>query len=137
MHRAIAFNQQRFGKIHFLRGAAPASAARDEQRLGAGIRQHAGARAMRQYGGRLNPLYRLAVTRVDQVAIALAAEFKLALVIARRADSFAVMQLQRSKRPRLARMLDADAPGAVTVLPQRQHVAANIDQRIADALPLQ
>ena len=92
---------------------------------------------MRQDGDRLHALRRSSATRIDQVAITLAADFEIALVIARSPDGFAVMQLHRGNRPRFARMLNADTPRAITVLPQRQHIAADIDQRVVDALLFQ
>ena len=83
---------------------------------------------------RLYALCRLAGPRVEQMAIALAVAFEVALVIARGADGPAVRQLHRSDGAWLARMLDAHTPRPVAVLADSDDVAADIDQRALDAL---
>ena len=72
--------------------------------------------------------------RVEQVRIALTVELEIALVIAGGADRLAIGQLDGCQRPGLAGVLDADAPRLAALAAQRHDVAANIDQRILDAL---
>ena len=71
------------------------------------------------------------------MAVALAVEFEEALVVAGGADGFAVAQGQGGQRARFPRVLDADPPGLVALAAQRQHVAADVDQGVADATRLQ
>ena len=79
-----------------------------------------------------------AAARIEQVAVAPAVQFEIALVVARGADGLAVAQFQRGQRRAAdcARMLDADAPGLPPLAAERHDVAADVDQRVGDALCL-
>src|SRR3989338_5392527 len=91
-------------------------------------------RAARQDGHRLHALHGTPPARGDQGAIAHVAQREITLVVAGCADGLAVAQLQYRQRTGLARMLDADAPRTLAMLAQRKNIAADVDQRIADAL---
>src|SRR5690606_28512141 len=111
---------------------------REIRRLARRIRQRAGTGARGdQDGERLRAVRRLTGARVEQVRIALAIHLEEALVVARGADRLAVVERQRRQRRRLARMLDADAPGLVALLAERDDVAADVDQRVRHPLRAQ
>src|SRR5574343_421743 len=131
----LAIDAQDEANVHFPGHRAPAVRAGDEDRLGGGVGQGAGPGAGRdQHGDRLRVVGRVAVARVEQVGVALAVEFEVALVVAGGTDRFAVGQRHRGHRPRLARVLDADAPWFSLFAAERHDVAADVDQRVVDAL---
>ena len=76
----------------------------------------------------------IAGARVEQVGIAFAVDFEKTLIVAWRADRFAVVQGDGGHRAGLARVLDADTPFFSFLAAQRHDVAANVDQRVVDAL---
>jgi len=68
------------------------------------------------------------------VRIAHAIFHEIALVVAGRANGFAIAQGQGRHGFGFTRMLDADHPGLIALLAQRHHIAADIDQRIEHSL---
>ncbi len=76
---------------------------------------------------------RVAGARVEQVRVAPAIDFEETLVVARGTDRFTVLQHDRGEGAGLAWMLDADPPFPAFLAAQGHDVAANVDQRIADA----